>query len=127
MRGFVVCVLIPLCAAQSVAAGADPFFGLNAVGFFHYRDQPDAAKTAAQKMAWLKQAGAKSDRFDFWWGEIEPKPGEWKWNKADWLVNFYTQQHIAMLPILCYRANWMNDPPHSEEDFKAFATYTKQV
>jgi hypothetical protein len=106
---------------------AGDFFGLNGVGFFHYRDSADAHDIAQRKMDALRSAGARWDRFDFWWGEIEPEKGKWKWDKADWIVEFYRRNGIGMLPILCYRANWMQSPPHTEEDFREFAEYVFRV
>ena len=102
-------------------------FGLNGVGFFHYRDAPDARQTAQKKMDFLKRAGATWDRFDFWWSEMEPTRGAWKWDKADWLVGFYARSGVNMLPILSYRAAWMTQPPHTPEDDAEFADYVRHV
>ncbi|MBV9469948.1 MAG: endo-1,4-beta-xylanase [Abitibacteriaceae bacterium] len=102
-------------------------FGLNAIGFFHYRNAPDAAAMAQKKMDVFKQTGATWDRFDFWWGEMEPKKGEWKWDKADWLIDFYMRNHVNMLPILSYSASWMKQSPHTPEDYADFADYVARV
>ncbi|MBV9851105.1 MAG: endo-1,4-beta-xylanase [Armatimonadetes bacterium] len=102
-------------------------FGLNGVGFFHYRDAPDAQETARKKMDFLQQAGATWDRFDFWWSEMEPRRGVWKWDKADWLVDFYARHGVNMLPILSYRAAWMTQPPHTPEDDAEFADYVRHL
>lgn len=102
-------------------------FGLNGVGFFHYRNAPDAEQTAQKKMDFLKRTGATWDRFDFWWSEMEPVKGTWKWDKADWLIDFYARNGIQMLPILSYRAAWMKNPPHTPEDDAEFAEYVRQV
>lgn len=102
-------------------------FGLNAVGFFHYRNAPDAHETAQTKMKALKQAGATWDRFDLWWSEMEPQKGVWTWDKADWLVDFYARHGVNMLPILSYRAAWMTQPPHTAQDDAEFADYVRHV
>src|SRR5436190_9013551 len=121
-------MLSPMAAASEKADAGPPFFGLNGVGFFHYRDAPDAAAQARRKLDAFTHAGAKIDRFDFWWGEIEPTRGTFKWDKADWLIDFYQRAGVGMLPILCYRANWMkDDPPHTDQDFADFANYTRRV
>jgi hypothetical protein len=103
------------------------FFGMNGVGFFHYRGEPTAEARAQERLSAVRQAGAGWDRFDFWWGEIEPKPGTWKWDRGDWLVDLYAKRNVGMLPILSYRANWMTKPPHTREDIDQFAEYTRQV
>lgn len=102
-------------------------FGLNGIGYFHYLNAPNAHQIAQEKMQWLEQAGAKWDRFDFWWGTIEPQPGVWNWSQADWLVSFYARHHIHMLPILCYQAAWMHQSPHTPEDFAQFADFVGHV
>src|SRR5207245_685644 len=35
--------------------------------------------------------------------------------------------NINMLPILCYKAAWMTEPPHTEQDFADFGNYVSQV
>jgi hypothetical protein len=114
-------------ADRDAPADLSGLFGLNGVGYFHYRDNPDAAQAAQAKMDFLKRAGAAWDRFDFWWGEIEPQKGTWKWDKADWLVDFYTRNRIQMLPILCYGAAWRKESPSTPEDFADFAEYVGRV
>jgi hypothetical protein len=124
-----VLIVISFLVVGSAARGAEreSFFALNGVGYFHYRDEPDAAVRAKQRLDLLNRAGARGDRFDFWWGEIEPQRGQWKFDKSDWLIDFYQQHRVQMLPILCYRANWMNDPPRAEQDFGDFANYVEKV
>lgn len=121
-----VALLLVVCP-ESLAEDRAGFFGLNGLSFFHYRDAPDADAIAHRKLDWLKSAGASWDRFDFWWGEIEPQPGRFKWDKADWLIDLYARSGVEMLPILCYRAQWMKDPPQREKDFAQFADYTFAV
>lgn len=114
-------------AAPNETADLSGLCGLNGVGFFHYRNAPDALKTAQAKLDAFKQTGATWDRFDFWWSEMEPTKGEWKWDKADWLIDFYTRHNIHMLPILSYHAAWMKESPHTPADFADFADYVAHV
>src|ERR1041384_2109287 len=122
-----IVLAVILAASVGDLLGADrkadspSFFGLNGVGFFHYRDAPGAIDKANQKLAWMQQAGAKWDRFDFWWGGIEPKKSRGEGEEADWLIDFYTQHGVSMLPILCYKAEWMKGPPQNDQDFTDYA------
>ena len=108
-------------------APTSTLFGLNGVSFFHYRNAPDAHDTAQKRMDALKRAGADWDRFDLWWGEMEPTRGVWKWASADWLVGFYARNHVQTMPILSYRAAWMTQPPHTPQDRAEFAEYVRRV
>lgn len=114
-------------AQANDASNTDGLFGMNGIGFFHYRDAPDAETTAQKKMDFLKKAEVTWDRFDFWWSEMEPTKGDWKWDKADWLIDFYAKNGMNMLPILSYRAAWMKEPPYTPEDDAEFADYTSHV
>ena len=121
-----ICILLILMLTPYASKG-DSLFGINGIGYFHYMDSPNAHSIARQKMIWLKQDGAAWDRFDFWWGSIEPKPGVWKWEQADWIIHYYARHHIQMLPILCYQAAWMHQSPHTPEDFAEFANFVSHV
>lgn len=123
LLGLIGC--LPILSFAKTASSS--LFGLNGVGFFHYYQAPNAPEMAEEKMRWLLRAGARWDRFDFWWGVIEPKPGVWNWQPADWLINFYAKHHIQMLPILCYQAAWMRQSPHTAQDFAQFADFVYHV
>lgn len=119
----------PLASAAQANETRDTagLMGLNGIGYFHFRNAPDAEQTAQKKMDFMKKAGVTWDRFDFWWSEMEPVKGTWKWDKADWLIDFYTRNGINMMPILSYRAAWMKNPPHTPEDDAEFADYVRHV
>lgn len=137
------CYFYCMCAALSwlltmQAGGTDPkrtassrqgvikpeFFALNGVGYFHYRDSPEASQTAKRKMALMKGIGAASDRCDFWWSVLEPKRGTWDWRKGDWLMDFYSRQKMDALPILSYSAIWSPDRcPATPDDIRDYANY----
>ncbi len=120
-------LLFPVLSAASPKPISPTFFGINGVGYFHYLTAPDAHTTARRKMRWLKQAGASSDRFDFWWGVMEPDKGKWNWKDSDWLINFYRRNKIRMLPILCYNAAWMKKSPSTSVDDAEYAQFVYQV
>lgn len=125
MTGILLCITVGAPAAPP--PDTSTLFGLNAVSFFHYRSAPDAHTTAQKRMDAMKAAGADWDRFDLWWSEMEPERGVWKWDKADWLVDFYARSAVHTMPILSYRAAWMTQPPHTPQDDAEFAEYVAQV
>lgn len=119
------------CLAQPSRFAPKPlsedFFGINGLGYLHYRDAKDATRTVTRKLAALKQSAAATDRTDFWWGVVEPQKGYYDWGRTDWLINYYKQNRIAPLPILCYAAPWMQQSPHADQDFADYAEYVFQT
>jgi hypothetical protein len=102
------------------------FFGINGMGYLHYREDKDATRTATRKMGFLKQMGAATDRTDFWWGIIEPSKGQHDWWRTDWMIDYYRQRAVEPLPILSYNAAWMGDvSPHTPQDFADYADYVR--
>lgn len=120
--------VVVLLLAALPALAADNFFGINGVGYMHYRDQGDAAVTAHDRLAWMREAGASSDRFDFWWGVMEPEQGRFDWSRGDRLMGLYEGQDVALLPILCYASAWSgNMPPADEQEQELFARWVGAV
>lgn len=118
--------------AQKAYTPGDPipasFFGINGVGYMHYRDARDAAKVANRKMSVVKQIGATWDRSDFWWSVLEPKPGAWDWSKGDWMIDYFARNKVNVFPILAYNAEWMKEhSPSSTQDFQQYGNYVYQV
>jgi len=102
-------------------------FGINGVGYFFFRDSPDAEKTASHRMDLMDQAGIAWDRFDFWWSVIEPEKGKFVYNTPDQAIALYRKHHIQMMPILSYSSAWGHHPPADDAERAAFAGYASKV
>jgi O-antigen ligase len=82
---------------------------------------PDAAPILDSLPAfhWLRQT--------FAWDEIEPAPGEFRWEKWDALVDLATARHKEFIAVLNYTPAWARPgadrtaPPSSPDDFARFA------
>ncbi len=78
----------------------------------------------------MKEAGVGIVRMDFLWEDIEPAPGEFDFNKYDYIVDLLTKNRIKILGLLHYSTGWAsscgrwNCPP---QDFKLFVNYATKV
>lgn len=116
--------------SSSSASQTDPSspLGINGLGFFHSRNNPRVFEEKIPYLQRMKAIGVEWDRFDFWWGVIEPEPGRFEWAFPDQVIDFYARYHIQMLPILCYHSNWSSgQAPADEEERQRFANYVYQV
>ncbi len=78
----------------------------------------------------MKAAGVKWVRFDFLWQDIEPKQGEFNFEKYDRIVQIVTAHHINILGLLDYSASWASDSGawnSAPKDNKLFVNYAKKV
>ncbi len=109
--------------------GYDPFAVLAFLSWYHdwnaYKYNCDALKKVVDLM---KDAGVGMVRFDFLWQDIEPRPGEWDFEKYDYIVNLLTERQVRILGILGYSVSWAgkawNYPPYDDE---TFVRYVRQV
>ncbi len=78
----------------------------------------------------MQEAGVGWVRVDFLWQDIEPKSGEFSFNKYDEMVDVLTKSGIQVLGILNYATDWAsscgkwNCPPG---DNSAFVNYAQKV
>ncbi len=78
----------------------------------------------------MQEAGVGWVRVDFLWQDIEPKCGEFSFNKYDEMVDVLTKSGIQVLGILNYATDWAsscgkwNCPPG---DNSAFVNYAQKV
>ncbi len=106
----------------------ESFFGINGVSFFHYWKNGDALEVARRRIEWMRKAGARWDRFDFWWGTTEPERGRYDWRAADTIVSLYEEAGIAMMPILCYASAWSGGvAPADGAERDRYAAWVKTV
>jgi len=78
----------------------------------------------------IKEAGVGWIRMDFVWGDIEPEPQKFDFNKYDLIVDLLAKNEIKILGILHYSTDWAsscgrwNCPP---ADTKLFVNYISKV
>ncbi len=75
----------------------------------------------------MREAGVGWVRMDFLWGDIQPRPDEWRFEKYDRIVGILRENGIQVLGLLNYSAPWAtktgqwNYPPERDDDFVAYA------
>jgi hypothetical protein len=89
-----------------------------------------SAADIEKAVALMKEAGVAWVRMDFLWDEIEPKEGEFNFDKYDRIVEILGKNQIDILGLLNYSATWAsaskewNCPPR---DNKLFVNYALKV
>lgn len=88
----------------------------------HYAgDKPERA------MALMKEAGVGFVRMDFLWDDIEPRKGEFVFDKYDRLAAMLGRHGIKILGLLDYNTGWGGDNWNNAPDPELFTRYVRQV
>jgi hypothetical protein len=121
-------ILLSFCITAR-SAGIDPSpFGMNGLKLAHARNDPNVWANAERTAKVMKDAGMYWDRLELWWGFIEPEKGKFDWTYADKVAEFYRDQKINALVILCYSSAWSKDtPPATPEERALYADYVYQM
>ncbi len=134
MKKLVVVLLVFLFGCASWAPAADVRDSANRYGVleflswnhewnaYHY-DEAKIKRSAAL----MKEAGIGFVRIDVAWSDVEPKEGEWRWEKYDKITAILKEHDIKMLVTLGYNPlyqmkNW-NDAP----DAARYVRYAQAV
>jgi len=72
----------------------------------------------------MEAAGIKWMRTDFSWSWIEPKQGEWHFERFDYLVKVFSEHGITILPILDYSSPWAGPAHLALEDWSNYVYHT---
>ena len=94
-------------------------------------DYPEADRTQARldkDFQVLRRAGVKLLRVGIAWESIERIPGQYEWSFWDRLVATAVQNHVTLIPYVCYTPKWAasrkkhfwKQPPADPEQFSAF-------
>lgn len=70
-------------------------------------DYPSATSDQVLKdVAIARRVGARALRFGVSWLDTEPQPQSYDWSKLDTIINTAFQQHLPVIPYICYTPNW---------------------
>jgi hypothetical protein len=134
------CIILAVVATSTMGSGKnlsrsdlgataplnlDTYFAINGVGYFH---RPKDTEDLKHRWGLIHELGVKWDRSDFWWSEIEPRPGRWSFAMADKGMAMFRQNGVQMFPILDYGAKW-NDTraPVTDQELNEWSEYVKRV
>ena len=93
---------------------------------YKYSRQEDLEKVVSL----MKEAGIGWVRMDFLWEDIEPRQGDFIFDKYDYIVDLLTKNKINILGILDYNVSWAspsgrwNEPP---QETSLFINYAAKV
>lgn len=101
--------------------------------FLHWNHSWNNYKYSSKKdlekvIALMKEAGVGWVRMDFLWGDIEPEPKKFEFDKYDQIVDLLVKNNINVLGILDYSTDWASEctrwncPPKDTQLFINFAT-----
>lgn len=103
----------------------EPRFGIN-VSLERYTNDQDLREA----LAMIRRIGFGTIRQRFSWAEIEPRPGEYRWERWDRVLPLACEQGLHVVAVLdtsppWARPAWEQDnpraPPSSPEDYARFA------
>jgi Glycosyl hydrolases family 39 len=122
-------ILLALLLTPSRLQAADPHSGPRGTPQVTFRDfssvnhMPIPATVKELKFGWA--------RVGFPWAGIEPKKGQWNWQKTDQVILQAHAEGVEILPDLNYCAPWAESmpgkyfsPPKNVEDWKDFVEHT---
>ena len=107
-------------------------FGL--AGGFPTGSDPGSTKRRTDQLSLLMEAGVRNLRIDFTWNKIEPAPGEFHFDKYDFVVDEALRYGMQVEGILCYGTPWATTrpilipglsatpPPDNPENYRRFAS-----
>ncbi len=128
---FFLCLTAPaLCATpdRSRASSQSPFGVLEFLSWDHPWNQSHYDDAKIRKAILLmKEAGVGIVRMDFFWEDIEPRKGQWVFEKLDRIVDLLAQNGIEVLGLLHYNVSWASGNWNEPPDPALFTEYACQV
>ncbi len=128
------CTLGTLVAGGAVRASDDPRDSKSRFGvleFLQWDHDWNAHHYAGGKperaVALMKEAGVGFVRMDFIWDDVEPKKGEFRFEKYDRLVETLDRGGIKILGLLDYNTSWGGDNWNSAPNPELFTRYAREV
>jgi hypothetical protein len=98
--------------------------GLSPFGILVHLEGGGKNNTMIDHLDMVAEMGARWNRTDFSWSNIEPSQGEWNFETHDRIVDRLVEQQIRPLAILLYDVPWAH-PAHKHLD--AWLTYVEKT
>ena len=96
-----------------------------AEGVGAYLETETPTPQVAPALRALGEIGATWARNEIPWGAVEPRPGVFRWEKWDRVVDNLRARDYHILGMLCYWTPWVK--PHSDEAIAAFGRYSERL
>jgi O-antigen ligase len=96
----------------TLALPSDQWYGVN-VSLEQYASDQDLQ----QALQWVKQGGFYWVRQHFPWADIEPQPGQYRWERWDRLVAAVGQQGLGVIAVLDSSPAWARRPADRDNRF----------
>ena len=116
---------IPTSVVELKPGGTSELLPDSPFGMGIYLGQRWAADEMEKPARIAQSIGVKWMRDEFNWGHIEPRKGEWHFERFDKSVDTATKHGISIFGLLCYWAPWAQ--PHTPEGIQAYCNYVKTV
>jgi len=129
----IISIQVAIAQKQAEDENMDNPFGV--LEFLHWNHSWNSYKYASvdgweKSIARMKEAGVGWIRMDFLWQDIEPKEGNFEFDKYDRIVKLLYENNIHILGLLNYSVSWAaiccewNCPP---KDNALFVKYAEKV
>jgi hypothetical protein len=122
--------LLALAATSSATAASGPARVSGANQGFALSTDPlfDSKATVQRLLDEVVKTGARWVRFDCYWAALEPAPGQYSWDRLDWVVDAARARHLSILGTIAYTPDWArrrgttdHAPPTKTTDYATFA------
>src|SRR5207244_7461209 len=57
-------------------------------------------------LAGITGAGVTAERIELGWSDVEPEPGQWRWNAVDTEFTIAARHGLTVLPVLMSLPGW---------------------
>ncbi len=119
-------LLVAVCSlsAAEVAIAAE-----NEVSAWGIASSASGAKDMTEWMPRMKEAGARMVRLFPEWNGVEPRRGEWRWDRVDAVTRAASASGLRINGILMGSVPWSSDKPHTfpMSDLAAWSEYVAQT
>ena len=116
---------IPTSVVELKPGGTPELLPDSPFGMGIYLGQRWAVSDMEKPAEIARSIGIKWMRDEFNWGHVEPRKGEWNFQRFDASVDMATRHGISIFGLLCYWSPWAK--PHTPEGIQDYCNYVKTV